>query len=111
MKILGLSFFYHDSAAALVIDGVPVAMAEEERFSRKKHDSNFPKRAINFVLDYSCVKFPELDYIVFYEKPFIKLDRIFKTSFSGRRKLKRGRGCGANYLHLARIKHKHLPEF
>jgi len=82
MKILGLSFFYHDSAAALVIDGVPVAMAEEERFSRKKHDSNFPKRAINFVLDYSCVKFPELDYIVFYEKPFIKLDRIFKTSFS-----------------------------
>lgn len=81
-KILGLSFFYHDAAAALLIDGVPVAMAEEERFSRKKHDSNFPENALDFVLKEGKVKPEDLDYIVFYEKPFIKLERIFKTFLS-----------------------------
>lgn len=82
MKILGLSFFYHDSAAALLVDGVPVAMAEEERFSRKKHDSGFPEQAISFVLDKGRMGADELDYVVFYEKPFLKLDRIFKVNFS-----------------------------
>ena len=80
MKILGLSFFYHDSAAALLIDGVPLAMAEEERFSRKKHDSGFPQLAINFVLEQAKIKPEELDWVVFYEKPFLKLERIFKTT-------------------------------
>lgn len=78
-KMLGLSFFYHDSAAALLIDGKPVAMSEEERFSRKKHDSGFPSLAIKFVLESSGVSLIDLDYVVFYEKPFLKFDRIFKT--------------------------------
>lgn len=81
MKILGLSFFYHDSAAALLIDGKPVAMSEEERFSRKKNDFEFPINAINFVLDYGGINASDLDYIVFYEKPFLKFDRIFRTIF------------------------------
>ncbi|MCX7697944.1 MAG: hypothetical protein N2114_00560 [Candidatus Goldbacteria bacterium] len=81
MKILGLSFFYHDSAAALLIDGEPIAMIEEERFSRKKNDSGFPKNAINFVLNYAGIKSSDLDYVIFYEKPFLKFERIFKTSF------------------------------
>ena len=79
MKILGLSFFYHDSAAALIEDGVPLAMSGEERFSRKKNDSCFPEKAINFVLNATNTKPEEIDYVVFYEKPFLKLERIFKT--------------------------------
>jgi len=78
-KILGLSFFYHDAAAALLIDGVPVAMAEEERFSRKKHDSGYPGKAIDFVLSRAGVSPEELDYVVFYEKPFVKFERVLKT--------------------------------
>lgn len=81
-KILGLSFYYHDSAAVLVVDGIPVAMAEEERFSRKKHDSGFPELAIKFVLESAGVKAEELDYVVFYEKPFLKMERILKTDLS-----------------------------
>ena len=80
MKILGLSFFYHDSAACLVVDGVPVAMAEEERFSRKKNDSGFPSLAIDFVLKEVNLKASDLDWVVFYEKPFIKFERIIKTA-------------------------------
>ena len=79
MKILGLSFFYHDSAAVLLEDGVPVAMAEEERFSGVKHDYEFPKNAINFVLEEGGLTASQIDYVVFYEKPFIKFDRVFKT--------------------------------
>ena len=71
-KILGLSFFYHDAAAVLLSDGVPVAMAEEERFSRKKHDYDFPENAIQFVFDAGDTKPEELDWVVFYEKPFLK---------------------------------------
>ncbi|MDD5144798.1 MAG: carbamoyltransferase N-terminal domain-containing protein [Candidatus Pacebacteria bacterium] len=82
MKILGLSFFYHDSAAALLVDGVPVAMSQEERFSRKKNDYRFPEKAINFVLESTKTKPEELDYVVFYEKPFLKLERVFKTVLS-----------------------------
>jgi len=82
MKILGLSFFYHDSAAALLIDGKPVAMAGEERFSRKKNDSGFPSLAIRFVLEKAKITPQDLDYVVFYEKPFLKFDRIIKTFFA-----------------------------
>lgn len=82
MKILGLSFFYHDSAAVLLIDGVPVAMSEEERFSQKKHDSGFPEKAVDFVLKEGSIKAGDLDYVVFYEKPFLKLERIIKTDLA-----------------------------
>lgn len=80
MKILGLSFFYHDSAAALIEDGKPIRMAQEERFSRKKNDPSFPKKAIDFVLKEAKIKSDDLDYVVFYEKPFLKFDRIIKTN-------------------------------
>jgi len=82
MKILGLSFFYHDAAACLVIDGVPVAMSEEERFSRIKHDSEFPKLAVKFVLEQAGLKPEDLDVVVFYEKPFFKLDRIMRSALT-----------------------------
>ncbi|HEX9913235.1 MAG TPA: carbamoyltransferase N-terminal domain-containing protein, partial [candidate division Zixibacteria bacterium] len=76
MYILGISAFYHDSAAALLKDGRIVAAAQEERFSRIKHDSNFPKNAINYCLSTENISAKELDYIGFYEKPFIKFERI-----------------------------------
>ena len=79
MKILGISCFYHDAAAALLIDGKLVAAAEEERFSRKKHDSNFPEKAIRFCLEESGISSQEIDYVIFYEKPFLKFDRILKS--------------------------------
>ncbi|MEJ2744415.1 MAG: carbamoyltransferase [bacterium] len=79
MNILGISCFYHDAAAALCVDGTIVAAAEEERFSRKKHDFGFPKNAINFCLDFAGLKVSDLDYIVFYEKPFIKMERLLLT--------------------------------
>ncbi|MEN3046496.1 MAG: carbamoyltransferase N-terminal domain-containing protein [Candidatus Hydrothermales bacterium] len=80
-KILGLSFFYHDSAAALTIDGVPVALAQEERFSRKKGDASFPEKSIEFVLKEAGLLSKDLDYVVFYEKPFLKFERVIKTQF------------------------------
>lgn len=76
MKVLGISCYYHDAAAALVDDGKIVAAAEEERFSRKKHDSGFPKNAIDFCLRTAGVSAQELDWVVFYEKPFLKFERI-----------------------------------
>ncbi len=82
MRILGLSFFYHDSAAALVIDGIPVSMAQEERFSGKKNDAEFPKGAIDFVLKETGIKATDLDWVVFYEKPFLKMERILKTDMA-----------------------------
>ena len=78
-SILGISAFYHDSAAAIVIDGKIVAAAQEERFSRIKHDSNFPDNAVKFVLKYSNLKLSEVDHIVFYEKPFLKFERLLET--------------------------------
>ena len=83
MHILGISCFYHDSAAALLADGKLVAAAEEERFSRIKHDSRFPLHAINFCLEMAGISGRELDYVVFYEKPFLKFERILMTSLSG----------------------------
>ena len=82
MKILGISAFYHDSAAALVINGKIEAAAQEERFTRKKHDLNFPTNAINFCLNYKKIKLKDIDYVIFYEKPFLKFERILETYLS-----------------------------
>ena len=76
MYILGISCYYHDAAAVLLNDGALVAAAEEERFTRKKHDFDFPKQAIQFCLDQAGITGKDLDYVVFFEKPFRKLDRI-----------------------------------
>ena len=78
-SILGISAFYHDSAAALIIDGDIVAAAQEERFSRKKHDARYPFNAVNFVLNEGCLKLSEVDHIVFFEKPFLKFERLLET--------------------------------
>ena len=80
MHILGISCFYHDAAAALLRDGILIAAAEEERFTRKKHDSDFPEKAIEFCLRRGGITAADLDYIVFYEKPFVKFERIIFTS-------------------------------
>ncbi len=80
MNILGLSFFYHDSAAVIIRDGNVIAMAEEERFSRKKNDSEYPEGAIEFCLKEARISPKSLDYVVFYEKPFLKFERIFLSS-------------------------------
>lgn len=77
--ILGISAFYHDSAAALVIDGEIVAAAQEERFTRIKHDASFPSKAIAYCLEEAGIDSAQLDYVVFYEKPFRKLDRLLET--------------------------------
>ena len=82
MYILGVSCFYHDSAAALLDDGVLVAAAEEERFTRVKHDSSFPKQAIRFCLRRAGISGEDLDYVVFHEKPLLKFERILMTSLS-----------------------------
>lgn len=79
MKILGLSAFYHDSAACLVSDGDIVAAAQEERFTRKKHDSGFPANAAEYCLRSAGLRATDLDHIVFYDKPFLKFERLFET--------------------------------
>jgi carbamoyltransferase len=78
-NILGLSFFYHDSAAALIQDGVVISAAQEERFTRKKHDESFPQNAIDFCLKYSDLSVADVDAIVFYEKPILKFERLLMT--------------------------------
>ena len=78
-KIIGISAFYHDSAASLIEDGVIIAAAQEERFSRKKHDDRFPKNAIKFLLEKSNCSLNEIDNIIFYEKPFLKFERLLET--------------------------------
>ena len=77
--ILGISAFYHDSAAALVRDGEIVAAAQEERFSRRKHDARFPSRAVEFCLNHAGVSAADLDVVVFYERPAVKFDRLLET--------------------------------
>ncbi|MBI4845928.1 MAG: hypothetical protein HY810_05595 [Candidatus Omnitrophica bacterium] len=79
MYILGISCFYHDSAAALIKDGRLICAAEEERFSRKKHDFNFPQKALDFCLEFAQIKTEDLSFVVFHEKPFRKFERILKT--------------------------------
>lgn len=78
-RILGISAFYHDSAAALVVDGKIVAAAQEERFSRKKHDPRFPRLAIEYCLREAGLKPADLDYVAFYEKPLVKFERLLET--------------------------------
>ena len=79
VSILGISAFYHDSAAAIIVDGKIIAAAQEERFTRKKHDSSFPFHAVDFVLKFAKLKLSEIDYVVFYEKPFLKFERLLET--------------------------------
>ena len=79
MNILGISAYYHDSAAALVRDGHIAAAAQEERFTRKKHDSSFPQRAIRACLDTAGIPPEEIDWVVFYDKPFLKFERLVET--------------------------------
>ena len=79
MNILGLSAYYHDSAACLVIDGEIIAAAQEERFTRKKHDDTFPVNAIKYCLQEAKIGPADLDYVVFYDKPFLKFERLFET--------------------------------
>jgi carbamoyltransferase len=79
MKILGISAFYHDSAACLIEDGEIVAAAQEERFSRRKHDAAFPASAIRYCLSRQGISLEDLDYVVFYEKPILKFERLLET--------------------------------
>ena len=77
--ILGISAFYHDSAAALIEDGKIISAAQEERFSRKKHDARYPFNAVEFILKSNNLKLNDIDYIVFFEKPFLKFERLLET--------------------------------
>ena len=79
MRVLGISAFYHDSAAALVEDGRIVAAAQEERFTRKKHDAGFPRNAIDYCLAEAGIKLSDVDLVVFYDKPFLKFERLLET--------------------------------
>jgi len=81
-KILGISSFYHDSAAALLVNGSISAAAQEERFTRKKHDPSFPSNAISYCLKENNIRLDEIDYVVFYEKPLIKFERLLETYLS-----------------------------
>jgi carbamoyltransferase len=79
MRVLGISAFYHDSAAALIEDGRLVGAAQEERFTRKKHDSGFPQHAVQYCLDAAGIKLADVDYVAFYDKPFLKFERLLET--------------------------------
>ena len=79
MNILGISAFYHDSAAALIQNGEIVAAAQEERFTRKKHDFSFPTNAVNYCLREGHIESGDVDYVAFYDKPFLKFERILET--------------------------------
>ncbi|MFL2897596.1 MAG: carbamoyltransferase [Candidatus Pelagibacter sp.] len=79
MSILGISAFYHDSAAAIIVNGKILAAAQEERFTRKKHDSSYPFNAVKFVLEFAKLNLSDVDHIVFYEKPFLKFERLLET--------------------------------
>ncbi|MBM3932938.1 MAG: hypothetical protein FJ319_01325 [SAR202 cluster bacterium] len=83
MRILGISCYFHDASAALIEDGELIAAAEEERFTRKKHDYSFPQNAIDFCLLRAGVAGSDLDYVVFFEKPFMKFERLIKTAIAG----------------------------
>ena len=78
-SILGISAFYHDSAAAIIIDGKITAAAQEERFSRKKHDPRYPFNAVEYVLSEANLNLNQVDHIVFFEKPFLKFERLLET--------------------------------
>ena len=80
--ILGISAFYHDSAAALVVDGEIVAAAHEERFTRKKHDESFPRHAVAYVLDEAGLELSDITAVAFYDKPYLKFERLLETYHS-----------------------------
>ena len=82
MLVLGISAYYHDSAAALVRDGAIVAAAQEERFTRKKHDPGFPHRAAEYVLAEAGASLADVDQVVFYDKPFLTFERLIETYLS-----------------------------
>src|SRR3989454_9774474 len=82
MNILGISAFYHDSAAAIVVDGDLVAAAQEERFTRKKHDPGFPRHAVAYCLDAAGVRPRPLDFVAFYDKPMLKVERLLETQLA-----------------------------
>src|SRR5689334_13980600 len=82
MNILGISAFYHDSAAALVIDGDVVAAAQEERFTRKKHDAAFPRHAVAYCLEAGRINAEQLDFVAFYDKPLLKFERLLETQLA-----------------------------
>ena len=82
MNILGISAFYHDSAACLVRDGEIIAAAQEERFTRKKHDADFPKKAVEYCVQEAGISIDDLDYVGFYDKPFVKFERLLETYLS-----------------------------
>ena len=79
MVILGISAYFHDSAASLIRDGNIIAAAQEERFTRKKHDADFPEKAIRYCLEEADISLPNVDYIVFYDKPLVKFGRLLET--------------------------------
>lgn len=79
MRVLGISAYYHDSAAALVVDGRIEAAAQEERFTRKKHDARFPREAVKFCLEHAGLKASDIDFVAFYDKPFLKFERLLET--------------------------------
>ncbi|SRR5579871_269038 len=79
MRVLGISAYYHDSAAALVVDGKIAAAAQEERFSRRKHDAGFPRHAVEACLRHAKLRLRDLDYVAFYDKPFLKFERLLET--------------------------------
>jgi len=79
IKVLGISAYYHDSAAALLVDGNMIAAAQEERYTRKKHDSGFPKNAINYCLQEAGLSLSDIDYVAFYDKPLVKFERLLET--------------------------------
>jgi len=81
-KILGISAYYHDSAAALVVGGKIVAAAQEERFTRQKHTPDFPVNAIAYCLEHAGLTIDELDAVVFYDKPFLKFERLLETYYA-----------------------------
>jgi carbamoyltransferase len=112
--ILGISAFYHDSAAALIVDGGIVAAAQEERFSRKKHDAGFPVQAVAYCLREAGLKAENLDYIVFYEKPLSRFDRLLETYLAfapaGFRSFRQAMPVWLkDKLHLRRTLRRHLP--
>jgi carbamoyltransferase len=82
MKILGISAYYHDAAAALIVDGEIVAAAQEERFTRRKHDPRFPINAVRFCLEHAALRPDDLDHVAFYDKPFLKFERLLETYLS-----------------------------
>ena len=79
MKILGISAYFHDAAACLIVDGRIIAAAQEERFTRKKHDPSFPINAIAYCLSEAKISSQSIDYVVFYDKPFLKFERLLET--------------------------------